>query len=147
VISIRFLYSPRAQNPKYLKIIKEKIVRIVYSTVALWKKGIQEIFLQNLFLYYYLKFKKFLIFHAIVRNTFATGFRYKSASGFRWKIRNYELFLKILLTFGTFSNKIWISFEEKVLASLFITVHVYNIIHSKIITFWFNSLKINYKTV
>jgi hypothetical protein len=35
---------------------------------ALWKKGMQEIFLQNLFIYYYWEFKKLVIFHEIVCN-------------------------------------------------------------------------------
>jgi hypothetical protein len=78
----------------------------------------QAIFLQNLFIYYYWKFKELVIFHEIVRNI--------SASGFRCKMRYNELILKILLTFGLFSNNIWISSEEKVLAGPLFTVCVFN---------------------
>jgi hypothetical protein len=81
----------------------------------LWKKGIEENFLLNLFIYYYWKFKKLVIFHEIVRNI--------PASGCRWKMRYYESFLKILLTFRIFSNNIWISSEEEVLACPFFTVN------------------------
>jgi hypothetical protein len=42
-------------------------------------------FLQNFFMCYYWKFKKLVIFHEIVRNI--------SACGFRCKMRYYELFL------------------------------------------------------
>jgi hypothetical protein len=37
-------------------------------------------------------------------------------------MRYYELFLKILLTFEIFSNNLWISSEEKVLACAFFTL-------------------------
>jgi hypothetical protein len=71
-----------------MKLVTGFVMSIVHT---LWKKGTQEIFLQNLFIYYYWKFQELAIYHEIVRTI--------SANGFRWKMKYYELFLKILLTF------------------------------------------------
>jgi hypothetical protein len=60
-------------------------------TAPMWEMGMRDLFLQNLFIYYYWKFKKLLIFHEIpvVRKISANGFRCKSNGGFRSKMRYY----------------------------------------------------------
>jgi hypothetical protein len=59
---------------------------------------------------------------ATTRNISASVFRCKILHGFRCKMIYYRQFLKILLTFGIFSNNIWINSEAKVFSCPFLTV-------------------------
>jgi hypothetical protein len=60
---------------------------------SLWKKDMRELFPQNLFIYYYWKFKKLVIVQEIVRNISAVDLGAKSAMdlGAKWDITNYFL--------------------------------------------------------